>query len=227
MGGFITLAQRDSAGEITACRTWTNGIPDLFRDERIWTDPEVLFTEEFENIRQLSKRPDSLYHKVWDSVYPDEYGLIFVDFQSRQILDCQHYTPLGAIHFSSLMAGEEVREDFSRLMAMGRLQSIRYSSPITAEALFGAAKPAPDQVQTWLASLDDLDHAGRMHWMRLSFRFGFQPAWTHLSWPRFAGWELQPDNMKALQDALEGLDIPVDQPRWANYIENMRIQASQ
>ena len=91
MGGLYCLAVRRSDGSEFISERHTNYIPSWSTNPDILEDGDVV-TEWLGLAKKGAHHPDI---PAWDTISYSEYGVLLVDFVSKQILSCQGYAEPG------------------------------------------------------------------------------------------------------------------------------------
>lgn len=138
MGGTIAMIVRKPDGETQPMLRHTNPMPyhlstSAFLQgdfERWWPEFSQAWREMKTDYEQNNgtgnfQEPMTSTYFPHDTLSPEGYGLVVVDFQSRHVLSCQGYTSLGeeGLHRWSRMEPEE-RADLFRRQAAGMLNTL-------------------------------------------------------------------------------------------------------
>lgn len=115
MGGTVGVTIREKDGTLHKMARWTNSLPDFARsmkfinkDKNHFDDYLKVFYEmkaDYEKNKNTGKfefNMTDVYIPYSGHIAPIEYGLVVIDYQTEQILHCQGYTSLDAIHKSEI-----------------------------------------------------------------------------------------------------------------------------
>lgn len=87
MGGEVFVGVRRSNGKEHLSLRWTNAMPYYFLEPEFFNEGEVL--EEF--IARATPKNEWPKAKTVKSIQPSEYGVILIDFQTKEVLSRQDY----------------------------------------------------------------------------------------------------------------------------------------
>lgn len=189
MGGNIAWTIRREDGDEYRMSRWTNIFPDVITDEFLSGDSDA-FDEALAQWFELKKDwatngPTGPFKHSMTPAYapypyglrPDEYGIILVDFVTKTLISCNHYTSFDHIFVSSswwsprIFGYAERIKKHEQLYALGRITSVRRWDS-QARALL--QEPLPEAKS--FRELVELTGRGDDGWVQLNI--DPPPGWT-------------------------------------------------
>lgn len=148
MGGNVGIIVKKEDGEQIGMSRWTNVMPAYFKDVNLylgntaqWYDS---FTGEWEKMKadyEKNKDTGNFEHNMTpvyfpvNTLSPDEYGIIAVDFKNKKIYSSQDYCNMGSLAFYHMWNNngynEENEELISQYYQHGLIKEVRYYVPAT------------------------------------------------------------------------------------------------
>lgn len=146
MGGRLAVAIRRGNGTEYISGRWTNPLPGWLSNPKFWEDGEVV--DEYIKSGLANNTPV-------DRVFPDEYGVVIIDFQTKRVFSRQDYCGIGETNCTFL--NSEGAQDLLNMIKEGRVT--RY------EVFRHAAHDAPEDVREALHADHDLhpDEVEKFH----------------------------------------------------------------
>lgn len=107
MGGCLKVVIRKENGEILTMRRWTNSLSSLLKNKQCYqsTESEAFksYMKPFYDMKNdFEKNKDSGQYKLnmteiyfkegYDKVIPEDYGIVILDFITKNLISCQGYT---------------------------------------------------------------------------------------------------------------------------------------
>jgi hypothetical protein len=116
MGGVVKFIMRETSGKVHYMNRWTNIFPEIihssafFNEDKDYIENIVLKQWiEMENDYQENKKTKQFKYPMTSVYFPSrktisysEYGIIFVDFITKKVISCNHYTSLNSVYLYKL-----------------------------------------------------------------------------------------------------------------------------
>jgi len=164
MGGCVGVTIRKADGtEVRMCR-WTNGLPDFITNvafveqDEAHLDSYLQTWADFQADYAANKDTGKYAHNMSD-IYapypflaPIEYGLVLIDYQTKQVLSKQGYTAVGHFHCSVSHESED-KERFLAFAERGAVREFRYKHKVITPP--GATQL--EQALAWMSKGIDIE----------------------------------------------------------------------
>lgn len=149
MGGRLTVAIRRGNGTEYISGRWTNPLPHWLSNPKFWDDGTVV--DDYIKAGLENNTPT-------DRVFPEEYGVVVIDFQTKRVFSRQDYCGIG--HTNTTFLDAEGAANLLTIIEEGRVT--RYDvfrhAPFDApedvrEALHADHTLHPDEVEEFHAQV--------------------------------------------------------------------------
>lgn len=114
MGGSVTMIIKKDNKIKKMCR-WTNALPSFFNNKKLLFQDDFYIKEYIKVYEGMEKDYErnkesgnfefdmtDMYVPYGGVFAPVEYGIVYVDFDDKEIYSCQGYTKIFGIHLSSI-----------------------------------------------------------------------------------------------------------------------------